>query len=251
MIYAVRLHVQFVVEPSRFPKVSLLLLIVSAAVVVWRLLGGLQGSRFAGIAVLITAIDVCSFAYGFVPFNKPDRVFPKNEIFTRLAAKTAEPFRLSRVGEPYIANMELAYGIPSSIGYDSPLKRTIQFITGAALDAGDAVELDAKLLLEAKDRRIDMLCTKYLAVSRENPLSRKFHDRPDRFNFLFAYGDTDVFENLQVVPPAILVPGSGILVESNEQRQLELISSPTFDPLRNVVLSEPIATSRPPGLGER
>jgi len=248
VIYAVRLHVQFVVEPSRFPRVSLLLLIVSAAAVVWRLLGGLQDSRFGGIAVLITAIDVCSFAYGFVPFDKPDRVFPKNEIFARLDPKTAEPFRLSQVGEPYIANMELAYGIPSSIGYDSPLKRTIQFITGAALDAGDAVELDAKLLLEAKDRRIDMLCTKYLAVSQENPLSQKFHDRPDRFKFLFTYGNTDVFENLQVVPPAILVPGNGILVESNERRQLELISSPTFDPLRSVVLSEPIAASRTPAL---
>jgi hypothetical protein len=247
LVYALRLHVAWVIEPSRFPRVSFLLLASSAALVAWRLLGGLQGARFSCLAVGLVLLDVCSFAYGAVPFEKPARVFPEHEIFTRLSPKSPEPFRLAQVGEAYTANAELAYGIPSTIGYEILLHRTVKFITGAALDAGDAVLMDAKLLLEAKDRRIDMLSTRYLAVSQREKASREFHNHPERFRFLFEQGKTDVFENLTVLPPALLVPSAGIVVEPDEDRQLELIKSSSFDPQRSVVLAQ--QKSRNPAQG--
>jgi hypothetical protein len=49
-----------------------------------------------------------------------------------------------------------------------------------------------------------------------------------------------MFENLRAMPPAFIIPSSGITVVKDEKAQLELIRSPGFDPQRTVVVEEPL-----------
>jgi hypothetical protein len=238
MIYAVRVNTSLVAETWRVPRASFLFLAVGACTLALRLAGGLSGPWFARAALVVVGVDVCSFAYGFIPFDKPRNVFPENEVFNRLTPESAEPARVMQIGQPYITNAELVYRIPSSGGYELPLARLKKFVAGVTRDEMDSVMMDAVHVLKTEDRRMDMLNTKYYVVAMSDPLYRQFRERSDQFKLLFEYGDTGTFENLRVLPPAFLVPFGGIVVAGDEARQLELIRKPGFDPERTVVLGQ-------------
>jgi hypothetical protein len=153
-----------------------------------------------------------------------------------------------QVGEAYTANAEILYGIQSSGGYEIPLRRMTEFTRGVASNYMDAIIQDSKQVFDATDRRMDMLSTKYYAVYNGDPLYKKYQENPDRFRFLYEFGDTSMFENLSAMPPAFLVPSSGITVIKDEKAQMELIRSPGFDPARTVVLEEPLSLSSTGGV---
>ena len=98
--------------------------------------------------------------------------------------------------------------------------------------------LMSKGVLENKDRRIDMLHARYYIVSEWDSRYMDFRNQPHRFRFLYTFGDTDVYENLRALPPAYVVPVSGIEVIPDEAQQLLRVKDPNFDAERCVVLSE-------------
>jgi hypothetical protein len=141
---------------------------------------------------------------------------------------------------PYAANTELLYGVHSPGGYEIPLARIWNFMLGVSRNDPDAIIIDAKDLLATRDRRMDMLSTKYYAVYNGEPSYRAFQAQTDRFRYVYQYGDTSLFENLKAMSPAFLVPSGGIRVIKEAARQIELIRSPDFDPERTVILSAPV-----------
>jgi hypothetical protein len=111
----------------------------------------------------------------------------------------------------------------------------------------DGVFQDSKQVLDTTDRRMDMLSTKYYVVRNEDALYKRFLENPDRFRFLYEFGETSMFENLRAMPPAFLVPSTGITVIKDEKAQMELIRSPGFDPERTVVVEEPLGIASADG----
>jgi hypothetical protein len=101
--------------------------------------------------------------------------------------------------------------------------------------------LTAKGVLETRDRRIDMLNAKYYIVSEWDPRYMEFRNQPDRFRFLYTFGDTDVYENPRAFPAAFLAPAYGIEVIADETSQLARLRDPAFEAEQHVVLAE-----RPP-----
>ena len=239
MIYAVHRVTIVIPEPLRTPKASFLFLLASGAIVIWTSLGYINRTKFKIAALALVGLDVCSFAYGSIPFERSRNIVPRNQILDRLSTDEKGPFRIAQVGGAFPSNWQLMYGLHGSDGYEISLTRIKQFTTGLATDNADGAMFIAKDVLENKDRRIDMLNTKYLVVSEWDSHYTEFRKQPERFRFLYTYGDTDVYENLKVLPRAYLVQTAEAEVIPDESSQLERLKDPRFDPEHRVVLAEP------------
>jgi hypothetical protein len=236
MIYNVRRLTSAIPEVLRTPKSSEWFLLAAAAIIILRTLTGPIARWFRIAVVILVGFDVCTFAYGFVPFARARNIYPPNELLDRLAAQETTPFRMSQLGSCFPTNIQLMYGLYESGGYEIPLARIKKFAEGIAVKDDDAVVFTTRAVLEVKDRRLDMLNTKYLLVSEWDSLYEEFRKHPDRFRFVDSYGDTDVYENLRAFPAAYLVPAYGIEVISEDERQLERMKDPGFEARWQVVL---------------
>ena len=241
LIYGGRMFTSTVPEdPLRYPKATLLFLALNVVVVIAGLFLARRYDWFRFAVLFVVACDVCSFAYGFLPFERPRNIFPPNPLFTRLSELEKSPFRMTSLGGPFPTNTQLMYGLYESGGYEIPVARLKKFSEGIAFEGTDSVVFDTNRILETKDRRVDLLNTKYYVISKFERQYSRFKETPDRFRFLYEYGDTGVFENLKALPAAFLVPATGIRVMDNEAEQMKTLKDPSFDPEKSVILPEPL-----------
>jgi hypothetical protein len=240
LIYLIhRVPVQEIIEFHRLPRFSLFLLVGSFTLVCARLATGLRPQLFAALTLSLVAADVASLSYGAISFTRPRDVFPRIELFDRLPRQSTEPYRVTQVGYAYGTNFELMYGHRAVGGYELPLERLKTFLKDVSRDEMDSVMLTPNGILEKQDRRLDMLNARYIIVSEWDPRFKDFRQQPERFRFLYSYGDTDVYENLKAFPPAYLVPVSGVEVIPDGTLQLERLKDVRFNPERSVIVSEP------------
>ena len=160
------------------------------------------------------------------------------ELFARLKQQGGDPFRIVQLDDAAVANSELVYDLDSAQGYEIPLERLYRFLDDIDRNDGDAVRLDSAALLKLKDRRVDMLNTRYLLVPSAAPVATEFRSQTDRFRFVFAAGRTDVLENLLAMPRAFIVLASGIEAIADEALQLERVKDPSFNPEHSVILAK-------------
>jgi hypothetical protein len=240
LIYLIhRVPAREIIEFQRLPRFNLILLVGSLALVCARLAGALRPDLFAAFTLSLVAVDVSSLSYSSISFTRPHDVFPKIELFERLPKQSAEPYRVVQVGYAYGTNFELMYGHGAVGGYELPLERLKTFLKDVSRDEMDSVMLTPNGILEKQDRRLDMLNARYVIVSEWDPHFKDFRQQPERFRFLYSYGDTDVYENLKALPPAYLVPVSGLQVVPDDNLQLERLKDARFNPERGVIVSEP------------
>jgi hypothetical protein len=241
LIYLIhRVPAQEIIEFVRMPRFGLYLLFASLLLVCLRLAGHLSSRWFASLALVLIAVDLTTVSYGAIPFTRPRDVFPRIELFERLPKIQAQPFRIAQIHYAYGANFELIYGYASVGGYELALERIKTFLKDVS--RGET-EMDSMMFttsgaLESRDRRIDMLNTKYFIVSEWDSRYLEFREQPQRFRFLYTSHDTDVYENLKALPRAYLVRTAEAEVISDEARQLQRVKDPDFDPEHRVVLSE-------------
>ncbi len=238
MIYVARLLPMDRVEFWRLPKVAFFLMLASGLLVAWRILGGFRGGSFQFLVIGLVALDVGTVSFGAIPFTRPRDIFPPIPLFERIPKSPDTPFRVAQIGSAFGANFELLYGLSAVGGYEVPLERLKLFLKDVTRNEMDSVMLTADGVLDSKDRRIDMLNAKYVVVSEWESRYKEFHNRPDRFRFLFTTDDTDVYENLRSLPAAFIVLASGIQIIPNKDWQLARMKSPQFDPERQVILRE-------------
>jgi hypothetical protein len=248
LIYLIhRVPVQEIIEVYRQPRFSLFLLVGSLTIVCARLVTGLRPNLFAALTLSLVAMDAASLSYGAISFTKPRDVFPRIQLFDRLPKQSTEPYRVVQIGYAYGTNFELMYGHGAVGGYELSLERLKTFLKDVTRDEMDSVMLTPAGILEKQDRRLDMLNAKYIIVSEWDPSYKDFRQRPERFRFLYSYGDTDVYENLRSFPPAYLVPVSGLEVIPDDNLQLERLKDAGFNPERGVIVSEPPPPAFVPG----
>jgi len=242
MVYLVHLMTDQMVEFVRFPRFSLLLLFAFMAVLASRLLLGIRNRPFQLALIALVGVDVLTVSYGAIPFAKPRDVFPPIELFDRIKSDNPRFSRIAQIGYSVGPNFELMYGLSSVGGYEVCLERIKTFLGNISTDEMPNVTLTAKGVLGMRDRRLDMLNAKYFVVSEWDPLHLEFRLHPDRFRFIFSSENTEVFENLRVLPAAFLVPASGIEVMAREEQELARVMDPAFDPERSVVVPEGFST---------
>lgn len=237
MVYLLHERTTQIVERSRMPSASMLLLLISGAVIYTRIAGWLSRVQFNILLVSLVAFDVLTFSYGYLPFHRAREVYPMVELFDRLKHLGGDPSRIAQLDDAAVPNSDLVYDLDSAQGYEIPLERIYRFLDGVHLNDGDAIRLDPAAMLKLKDRRVDMLNTRYILVPTLDPVATALRNQTDRFRFVFTAGHDDVLENLHAMPRAFIVPASGIEVIADEALQLERVKAPSFNPEHSVVLA--------------
>jgi hypothetical protein len=243
MVTALQQRTVEVVKLIRQPYFSLSLLIAGAVPVFCKLAGGLAGRRFQLLLLGVLVLDLGTFSYKIIPFNRPKDVFPPSEWFERLKAQTEEPFRVAITNCVYGYNFDMAYGLYQVGGYEVSLSRFRNFLVDLADRDEDGASFASQRVLNARDRRLDMLNAKYFIISEYDPLYLKFREQPERFRLKYTYELADVVENLNALPAAFTVPATGIEVIPDESKQLDRIKDPAFNPKLSVVLTEAVESA--------
>jgi len=248
MIWLTSDRTQKVEETLSVPHNIAILLIVSALIFFARIAGRLSSRQFGFLAIAVVSFDVLTFSYDFLPFVRANEIFPKIELFDRLRQTSGDPYRVTQLGGPYASNAEIVYELESASGYGIPLERFYRFMEGGGRTADDGVGPDADSLMNMKDRRVDMLNVRYILVPSADPLSAVLRKQTDRYRMRFTANNTDVIENLHVLPRARIVPASRVEIIESESDQLARLRDSTFDPERSVILSkDPTDGSREAG----
>jgi hypothetical protein len=232
------------VDPSRGPSASLVFLVLSGIVAGSKIMGGLTGRTFSIIVCIVAAVDLVSFSYGYTGFTRTSEVFPSAPVFNFLRGRERPAtYRLAKAGYPIPANSGIMYDIETADGYEVCTARARNFTADLTEQRDDAVFFLADKLSQAKDRRIDLLNVKYLAVITPGPEFEQLGGRPDKFAEIYRQGSIAVFENKSVLPRLFAVLQSGIEVIEDPQAQLARLKNPAFNPEQAAVFSE-----RPLGL---
>src|SRR5262249_6590267 len=156
------------------------LLIVSALLIALRILQFVTPRQWLALAGIATAVDLVSFGYGHIPFNKVETIYPKVPLFDFLSQQT-QPFRVVSLDAARNPNAESVYGLSTSRGYDFPLKRA-WLITMHLVDTPSAgLSFRSRNITESPDRILDLLNVRYLIATGLNESQARLQSQPDRF----------------------------------------------------------------------
>jgi hypothetical protein len=74
MLFLLRERTVEVVERMRMPRATLILLLITGAVVYARIAGWIGRAQFNVLVVSVVAFDVRTFSYGYLPFHRAREV---------------------------------------------------------------------------------------------------------------------------------------------------------------------------------
>lgn len=228
----------------RGPTSSVLLLLVVLILLTPVVLSRLPRSTAAAAVLGLVAVDLLSYGYGHVPFVRPRDVYPQPRAFAELAARDHGVYRVTSVSGTYITNLELAYGLatPSGVGYQ--IRTVAPLLTGLG-SALSGYVLDAKKIVAADDRRLDLLNTKYLFATTENDSAQLLAAHPGHYRLVLTDGTVRVYQNLQVLPRAFVVDRSAVRSVATAAEGYAAAASRSFDPEHSAVVLGPVSTVRP------
>lgn len=229
----------FSLSTLRGPMSSAVILLAASVLLGLALAGRLPPGRFAAAALALTAVDLVTASYRYIPFISPRGIFPPAPTFEFMKQDPA-PHRVGSVDLTYGSNFELMYGLESPTGFTVPLGRATRLLSTLG-PKSDAASLQAEKIAGSRNRLLDLMNVQYLAANTWNRSAETLASRPDRFRLAFSDGSVRVFENLSVLPRAFLVPASNIVIVPDENDQFDRLCAPGFDPARAVILPE-----RPP-----
>lgn len=214
---------------------SLVLLLLSCALVAPPLLRALKPRRFAVAGLTLLAVDVLSFGHGHVPFVPPEMIYPEAPVLNFLKKAGPPPFRHAALDLAAPPNaVELMYELPSPTGFDVPLRRNYEVMAPFAISVIGGT-LDSALVARANNRLLDLFNVKYLLATTWNESVANLAARRDRFRHVYDGGTVQVFENLRALPRALVVPGAGVEIVTEPKAAFARLISADFDPTRAVL----------------
>jgi hypothetical protein len=225
------------------PSFSLVLLITSLILVVWKLYGGLRGRLFPIAVCGLAMFDLGSFAFGYAGFVDRDELFPPSPAFNFLKHNASSEFRIIQIGLPYSPNAPLMYGLHSADGYEVRFpKHQRAFLQDLIDPKTDGIRFVLDAILQKNDRRVDLLNVKYVVLEAFTPEYRRLL-QSNRFTQVFNEGKVAIFQNPSVLPRAWMVPASGIQRFREVDTQVNRLKDADFNPLKFVTIPEFSPTS--------
>lgn len=227
-----------------FGLLSSWLFLAAGAVLLVLAASRLRPRTFGLCALALLSADLMSFALWHVPFFPARQIFPEPRVFRFLrdlpGGTGADPFRIATLDFVAPPNAEMAYGLSSPVGYDFLLARTMR-VAGPFTDAGRQRGILSCMVsgkvAATEDRRLDLMNVRFLVSTRANSGTANMESRPDRFRQVYDDGAAQVFENLRVLPRALLVPLRAARTLPDESA-LARLEAPDFDPTAEVLLAD-------------
>jgi hypothetical protein len=238
-IYELHLATLRPVALTRGPLGSLIFLALGVLAITWRLSGYSNRRAFSIAACTLVGIELVSCTYGYTGFARPEEIFPAAPVFDFLQSQGHHgTFRVAKAGYPIPANSGIVYGLEMADGYEVCTAATKAFTADLTENRDDAVFFLADKVVQAQDRRVDMLNVRHFVVIKPGPEFDNFAQHPERFVEVFSEGSISVFENSSVLPRLIAVPQTGIRIIRDPAQQLEMVKDATFDPENMVLIGE-------------
>lgn len=199
--------------------------------------------------ILVLCFDLFRFADKYLPFVRPELVFPSTPVLEFLQ-KQEKPFRIEKESSEILpANMWSFYGLESSSGYN-PLYpiRYAEFIS--VLNTNE-VRFDLSryaLVRNFNSQLFDLLNNKYLLALKRGPdgipsekgeISYLFKQSDSKFKLIFEDKSLAVLENPLVFPRAFFV--DGVIVEKNKEKIAEMLLSEEINLRKIVILEEEVS----------
>ena len=242
-IYEVHRATLIPVDFMRGPWASLAFLTAAAALLAWRVMGGLRGRIFSILICGLAGLELLTFSFGYTGFAHPSEIFPMAPVFNFLRnGDSPATFRIAKAGYPIPPNSGMIYGLESADGYEITTERARTFSMGLTEDRDDAVFFDATKVAQAADRRTDMLNIRYWIVIAGSPEFKEFAGRHDRFAQVYNEGSVAVFESKSTLPRLFAAPQAGIKIISDATAQMAQVTNRFFDPQQTALfLEKPVA----------
>ncbi|MBM3205647.1 YfhO family protein, partial [Candidatus Shapirobacteria bacterium] len=192
--------------------------------------------------LIIIVFDLFRFGWKYLPFSRPDLVFPMTSVIEFLQ-KQEKPFRVE-FGEAIPQNMWVPFHLEGAAGYDAmaPL-RYAQFLGAVRTGRADTPYGRVAQVENYESKLLDLLNIKYiLAVKYDEKGLRSPEGKPKpifqnpKFKLVFEDKTVQVYENLNVLPRAFLT--HDYLLENNEQEIIGQMLSSKFDLSGELILEE-------------
>lgn len=196
------------------------------------------------LILFLGTFDLFRFGWKYLPFSKPELVFPLTPTIEFLQSKE-KPFRVE-FGETIPQNMWMTYGLESAAGYDAmaPLRYT-QFLGALRTGKVDNPYGRVAQVENYESKLFDLLNIKYvLAVKFNERGERGIEGKPrpifqdPKFKLVFEDKSVQIYENINALPRAFLV--HNIVFKKNDQEIIDEILSPKFDLSKSIVLEESV-----------
>jgi hypothetical protein len=230
------------VEWWRSPRSFRVLLVVSAFVIVFRILQILSRRQWVVVTSVLVATDLLSFSYAHIPFNVTQTIFPNIALFNFLAHQS-QPFRVVPLNAVVSPNAESLYGLSTAGGYDFMLRRVMSMVDDLIQPPRFLVYFEAERVAASRARILDMLNVRYLIATPYNESLSIMRRQPARFREVWSSDGASVFENTSVLPRAFLVPATRTETIESEEAQLLRVKDSSFDPAYSVILEAPVPSA--------
>ena len=172
---------------------------------------------FSWGVIILVVFDLFRFGWKYLPFSKPELVFPLTPVIEFLQ-KQEKPFGVNPRGEPFRVefgetipqNMWVPYSLESVAGYDAmaPL-RFAQFLGAVRTSRADTPYGRVAQVENYDSKLFDLLNIKYvLAVKYDEKGIRSPEGKPKpifenpKFKLVFEDKTVQVYENKDVLPRA-------------------------------------------------
>jgi hypothetical protein len=86
------------------------LLVIGACLIALRLFQLLSRRQWTILATVLIAVDMRSYSYGRIPFNRPETIYPDVPLF-RFLSQQQQPFRVITLNLAAPTNVEYVYGL--------------------------------------------------------------------------------------------------------------------------------------------
>ena len=241
----------------RGPGSSAVVLVVAAALLTPIVLRRLRGRAVLSALIIgFAAADLLSYGYGHAPFIPPRSAYPEAPVLAKLQRLDPGLYRIGAVDSAYAKNLEIVYGEETPTGTGYQIKAVDPILDGFGSALSGYLYRGEALATNAADSRLDLVNLKYLLSSDYNGGTAALASRPDQFRLVLDEGHVQVFENLNTLPRAFVIGGSGIRYVlggdyrgrvDGDSEAYEIVTGDDFDPRRTVVVSTWDSSAVSPG----
>jgi hypothetical protein len=190
------------------------------------------------LILLLIIFDLFRFGLKYNPFTDRDYLYPK----TKLTDFLGEKIGLYRFYGVIPPSMFIPYNFSSPEGYDPMMvKRFNEFAYQINEEEFDAIKIGRRWIVIHRHELplLDLLGAKYLLSL--NPVAKSdwdpwyFKYPEEKYEMVFQYGQSQVYENKEALPRAFLVHDFEVL---NDEKILKTLRNEDFDPKEILLLEK-------------
>jgi hypothetical protein len=199
---------------------------------------------------LLIIFDLFRFGFKYNPFVDREYLYPETNLTNFLEEQTG----LYRFTGLIPQSMFIPYNLSSPEGYEPLMtKRYAEFANQINEEKFNQISTGSRWVIVNRHQSplLNLLGTKYLLSFNSDPTSswdpQYFRYPKEKYELVFQYGQSQVYENIEALPRAFIVHDFQVL---SDEEILRKLMDEKFDPAETILLEEETANLPEEKLGE-